>query len=137
MIEILAISIDFGLLILIWMVQLIVYPSFLYYEPNNLIIWHRKYTGLISILVAPMMFCQLGFTVFEAYSSFSAIAIAKLLLITFTWAFTFAYFAPVHTRVSQGKVSKPILEQLVKLNWYRTFAWTAILVLSMVNYYFL
>lgn len=136
MIEILGILFDFGLLVLIWMVQLIVYPSFLYYEANNLIVWHRKYTSLISILVAPMMFFQLGFNVFEAYSDFSAIAIIKLLLITFAWVFTCTYFVPLHTRISQGKVSRTILEQLVKLNWFRTLAWTVILVLSMFHYYF-
>lgn len=137
MLEILGISMDFGLLILIWMVQLIVYPSFLYYEEQNLIKWHRKYVGLIGIIVAPIMFCQLAATLFEAYSVFSVLVVVKLLLITFVWTFTFAYFAPVHTRISQGMVSKPILEQLVKLNWYRTFGWTLVFIFSLINFYFI
>lgn len=135
MIEILGISFDFGLLVLIWMVQLIVYPGFLFYESKNLIIWHRKYTGLIAILVIPLMFGQLSLTLFEVYSFFSVVAILKLLLITFVWVFTFAYFAPVHTKISQGMISKPILEQLVALNWYRTISWSVVFLLSFINYY--
>jgi len=33
---------DFGLLVLIWLVQLVIYPSFLYYEQDNLKRWHEN-----------------------------------------------------------------------------------------------
>ncbi len=136
MLEILGTSIDFGLLILIWMVQLIVYPSFLFFEAQNLIVWHRKYTGLIAIIVVPLMLGQLGLALFDVYVFFSLVAVIKLLLITFVWTFTFAFFAPMHSRLSQGMVSKPILKQLVSLNWYRTIAWTIVSLISLINYYF-
>jgi len=107
--EILGIAINFGLVVLIWMVQLIIYPSFLYYETKNLVIWHQKYTGQITIIVAPLMFAQLGLSVLEAYSNLAALSIAQLSLVIFAWFFTFVFFVLTHNKLSEGQASKPIL----------------------------
>jgi hypothetical protein len=50
---------DAGLFVLIWMVQLMVYPSFLYYEKQNLVKWHNHYVKGLAIIVIPIMFGQL------------------------------------------------------------------------------
>ena len=57
--------IDFGLFILIWMVQLIVYPSFRCIDANLFSQWHDKYTGLISVFVVPLMFTQVGLVLYQ------------------------------------------------------------------------
>jgi len=124
---------DFGLLILIWIVQVIIYPSFLYYEKGNLIIWHRKYTGLIAAIVAPLMIGQIGFTVYEISNYFSWTSTMKAMLVLFVWVFTFAYFAPTHQKISKGDFSKETLNQLIKRNWYRTIAWTLVFALIFLN----
>ena len=51
--------VDIGLVVLIWMVQLIVYPSFTFYSKENLVNWHQKYTARIAVIVIPLMFLQL------------------------------------------------------------------------------
>ena len=50
---------DFGLLVLIWMVQLVVYPGFKYYQRERLLEWHARYTSRISYIVGPLMLGQL------------------------------------------------------------------------------
>ena len=122
---------DFGLLVLIWMVQLIVYPSFLYYTPKNLVIWHQKYTGRIAMVVVPLMFGQLGITLYQVYETFQAMTLIKLGLVLFVWVFTFAYFAPTHGKISNGDTSQEQLSRLVGWNWWRTLAWTLVTILSL------
>ena len=54
-----ALGIDFGMLLLIWVVQIIVYPTFHMIEESNFISWHRSYCNAIGIFVLPIMSCQL------------------------------------------------------------------------------
>jgi hypothetical protein len=49
---------DFGLVVLIWLVQLVIYPGFKFYSPSNLALWHKIYTGRIGVAVVPMMVWQ-------------------------------------------------------------------------------
>ncbi len=131
MLETLEILFDVGLLILIWMVQLIIYPSFLYYTHENLLLWHQKYTGRIAVIVMPLMFGQLGFSIYLVYESIAIMSIAKLVLVLFVWGFTFAYFAPCHEKISKGVATKELLSQLINWNWWRTLAWTLVLIISL------
>ncbi len=134
MFDTLTLSFDAGLLVLIWMVQLIIYPSFLYYERNNLITWHKKYTGLITVIVAPLMFGQLGCSIYVLIDGFQFMSIVKLGLILLVWLSTFIYFAPTHGKISKGDFSETTLQQLVKLNWFRTFTWTLVFILTFFNF---
>ena len=52
--------VDFGLFILIWLTQLVIYPSFTYFREQDLTRWHRKYTRAISYIVMPLMLGQVG-----------------------------------------------------------------------------
>lgn len=132
--ETLALLFDFGLLILIWMVQLIIYPSFLYYERNNLITWHQKYTGLITIFVAPLMFGQLGCSVYDLINDLQILSMVKLGLIFLVWLSTFLYFAPTHGKISKGDFSEKTLHELVKRNWFRTLTWTLVFIFTFLNF---
>ena len=53
MIATLTLLTDFGLVVLIWIVQLIIYPAFYVVADNNFAAWHKKYMSLISYLVIP------------------------------------------------------------------------------------
>ena len=51
MLEFFRLLFDSGLLVLILMVQLIIYPSFLRYPLKNLITWNNIYTKRIAVIV--------------------------------------------------------------------------------------
>jgi len=53
LVQVARVAVDFGMLILIWLVQLIIYPSFQYSARESFIQWHEKYTGLITLVVLP------------------------------------------------------------------------------------
>lgn len=128
--EFLSIVVDFGLVVLIWMVQLIVYPSFLFYTPKNLTSWHKKYTPKITVIVAPLMFLQVILNSLNAFFQFNYLAILILGLIALTWLVTFLYFVPLHQKIENDKVSRTQLKELVNFNWIRTALWSLVVILK-------
>lgn len=119
---------DFGLVVLIWLVQLVIYPSFLYYVKDDLIGWHKKYTPRITFIVLPLMLGQLmlyGALLQEEKTFYS---IGSFILVLMAWLLTFTVFVPRHKEISSGTYSKKTLTQLVKFNWSRTFIWSLLFV---------
>ncbi|KOY52155.1 hypothetical protein [Polaribacter dokdonensis] len=121
-----------GLVVLIWMVQLIVYPSFLFYNKENLVHWHNVYTKRIAVIVVPLMLMQLVISILNTIVSFSIINLTIGLLVLFLWVFTFKSFAPVHFKISENRFQQTQLQQLVNKNWIRTIIWSLILGLSLL-----
>lgn len=121
-----------GLAVLIWMVQLIVYPSFLFYNKENLVHWHNVYTKRIAVIVVPLMLIQLVISILNTIVSFSIINLTIGLLVLFLWVFTFKSFAPVQFKISENRFQQTQLQQLVNKNWIRTIIWSLILGLSLL-----
>jgi len=118
--------IDFGLLILIWLVQLIIYPSFRYCDSGQFQAWHYTYTGLISVFVVPLMFAQLGIYAWLAATrgqpwDYSAVGIIGLV-----WVVTFVWSVPCHDTLQRHGYDRQVIDNLVLSNWPRTIAWTAL-----------
>ena len=124
MIEITRLVIDFGLLVLIWMVQLIVYPSFMFYTPKNLLNWHERYTRIIPSIVIPLMLVQLILSVIQMIKTRSTYTYMSLLLVIFLWMLTFLKFTPIHRQISKGIAKQTLLKKLIRYNWIRTIGWT-------------
>ena len=122
--------IDFGLVILVWMTQLVVYPSFTYFSPGDLLLWHRRYTKAISFLVMPLMLAQLLTHGIGLWQHFSVPGLLAAALIASIWLNTFLYAVPLHNKISGGTDIAAAAKQLVKVNWYRTVLWTVAFLLG-------
>ena len=59
MVETLNIAISWGLLILIWLVQIIIYPGFHNIPENTFDQYHRWYAARISFLAIPLMLFEI------------------------------------------------------------------------------
>ena len=129
-IAIIRLLLDFGLVVLIWMIQLIVYPSFLYYTTTNLVVWHRKYTQLIGYIVGPLMLGQLGVAIYQVSTDFTLYHSLCILTIAAIWIVTFLQFVPIHNNISKGRINEPMLLSLVRKNWSRTILWTLLFAYS-------
>lgn len=129
-IEIVRLLLDFGLVVLIWIIQLIVYPSFLYYKTENLNKWHKVYTSRFSAIVIPLMFGQLGVAIYQLFLESSFYSVSSLVVIILIWISTFWIFVPIHVIISEENFSKPDLVTLVKKNWLRTILWTLLFIYS-------
>lgn len=120
---------DFGMFILIWLVQLIVYPSFRWTDPGHFKHWHYVYTGLISLFVGPLMLCQTGVYGWSLLTSWQTgirwdVALNTILLglnLTTTWVCS----VPCHDRLQKIGYDRPTIDRLVSTNWLRTCGWSA------------
>ena len=132
--ELFRLLIDFGLVILIWMVQLTIYPSFLYFAREDLVRWHQKYTLGIAVIVIPLMFGQLGIYGYQLFKSQEYFPILGFAIIIIQWILTFVIFVPLHNAIGQNIHNEQTLQRLVKHNWWRTMIWTFLFVWSSVEF---
>jgi len=132
-ITIIQLLLDFGLVVLIWIIQRIVYPSFLYYNTENLVAWHSVYTSRFSTIVIPLMLGQLGLSIYQVITLSSLYTFISLVIIILIWIATFLQFVPIHSKISKGIVNEKMLISLVKKNWFRTVLWTLLFLYSFFN----
>lgn len=123
--------IDFGLVILIWMTQLVVYPSFEYFGEERLMQWHERYTTAISIIVMPLMLGQVTMHGYALYADFSYLRLINIFLVGLTWVNTFLVAVPLHGKISAGEEVIASAKKLVRINWYRTVIWTLVFILNL------
>lgn len=133
MLEYFRLLFDSGLLVLIIMVQLIIYPSFLHYPLKNLIAWHNIYTKKIAIVVIPLMLGQLSVSIFQVYEKQVFDTLSYFIIVLFLWGITLFKFAPMHNTISQGSVNDKFLTKLVRLNWIRTILWFLLFLLTVTK----
>ncbi|MBC8155137.1 MAG: hypothetical protein H7Z72_19785 [Bacteroidetes bacterium] len=127
--------VDFGLVVLIWLVQLIIYPGFAYYSPADLAIWHPKYTSLITFVVGPLMLAQVAATGLSLTSQFSWLTLIVAVLVVVVWWSTAFQAIPLHNRIDAGIDLPRTIADLVRVNWPRTIIWTLIFGIDLFQYY--
>lgn len=134
MIEIFRILFDVGLLVLIWMVQLVVYPSFIYYSEKELATWHSRYVQRISLIVIPLMFGQTLVSAYQLYQVQTWYTVGTGILVIIVWLLTFGLFVPRHNAITNKIYNHKTLVELVTLNWLRTIAWTLIFIWTLITH---
>ena len=118
---------DVGLLVLIWLVQLVIYPSFKYYSASELKLWHNTYTRRITLVVLPLMLSQLVMSIaLLLMSNWMSYYMIDSTLVVLTWILTFVIFVPLHQNIDKFQDAFASIHQLVKYNWIRTILWSLI-----------
>ncbi len=115
---------DFGIVVLIWVTQLIVYPSFTHFETRNLNKWHVLYTKRISIIVMPLMMGQLFLHSYQLMQDITLLQIIAYLCIVLAWINTFFFAVPLHKKISTGVEIEKTAQKLIPVNAWRTACWT-------------
>ena len=130
--------VDFGLFLVIWMVQLIIYPSFIYYTDHQAFQeWHRRYSRLISYFVIPLMLGQVILTSWSALLYPDILKWTNMLLIAYTWWVTFTQAVPMHNQLATHCDAKSCKTTLIEVNWTRTICWSLIFGLTIVEIFVL
>ena len=94
----LSLLVDTVFLYLIWVIQLVIYPSFKYISDHNFLKWHKKYCNIIGFIVIPLMLFQLIESVILV-SDFRGIL--NFAFVIATWALTFTVFFNIHKKLSK------------------------------------
>ena len=117
----LSLLVDTVFLYLIWVIQLVIYPSFKYISDQNFSKWHKNYCNIIGFFVIPLMLFQLIESVILVIDFRGVINFAVVII---TWALTFTVFFYIHKRLSNEGNKKDIINTLLRLNWLRVFLWS-------------
>ncbi len=125
---------DFGLVVLIWLVQLVIYPGFKFYSPANLACWHKIYTRRIAAVVVPLMIGQLGVAGYQFWEQQNSYTTGGLIVIFVLWLLTFTFFVPLHNTITKDPINQKATRDLVDKNWWRTILWTGLFLWSFVMY---
>ncbi len=132
--KILQLLVDFGLVVLIWLVQLCIYPAFIYYNNQNLLRWHNSYTPKITVIVLPLMLTQLFLSIYFLYNQKDFYSLTNSILVVLTWLSTFLIYVPLHQKITLNKNAHLNSKKLIQYNWLRVFAWNLIFLLNLINY---
>jgi hypothetical protein len=116
---------DFGMVVILWLVQLVIYPSFLTCDLTKLVEWHRSYTSRVAWVIIPVMFTQLPLVGWLTWKEPTMPNLAALGCLFVCWVLTFAVSVPLHRRIDKGDTRAETLQRLIKTNWPRTLLWTA------------
>lgn len=125
--------IDFGMCVTLWLVQLVIYPSFLRIEDSQLIRWHKTYTFRVSFVIMPLMLAQLALAVAAVFAD-PAQRLDWLILglVLLCWLLTFFVSVPLHRKIDEGDPTQAFRKRLIQTNWPRTVLWTVIFLLGLV-----
>lgn len=130
----LSLILDFGLVVLIWMVQLIIYPSLKYHTTDLLLKWHTKYTVRIAGIVIPLMFGQLLLYLYLVFTQPDTSIYIRTVLTISAWIVTFAIFVPLHNTINKGQSTEQTLQNLVSKNWIRTLIWSLLFTINLITF---
>lgn len=114
-----------GMVILIWLVQLIIYPAFRDIPAEGFVAWHEDYTKKITFIVLPLMIGQAIATVLQVANFYSIERLVELICIAIAWIVTFSLSVPCHKKLHIKGKDAQIIDRLIATNWVRTIAWTA------------
>lgn len=114
-----------GLVGLIWVVQLVLYPAFAKVPPAAFPAYHAEHTRAITWVVAPLMILEVATAALLLARGFRPPwFLASLVPLAVNWASTAFVQVPLHGRLARG-LDAAAHRRLVGTNWVRTAAWTA------------
>ena len=114
----------------IWVIQLVHYPSFHFVELKQYTTFQRFHMARISYVVIPAMLTELFTLILIVISmdQIDTLVLASAVLLIFIWLMKAVFFSGVHQKLTLG-YDQTVVDKLVKLNWGRTLLWTLRLLL--------
>lgn len=108
----------------IWMVQIVHYPSFKFIDEKRFNSFSAFHVKAISYIVLPLMFCELATATLLAIKRPDLVFISNLFLLICIWLVTFFISMPLHKKLGSKRDTQDI-DKLILSNWPRTALWTA------------
>ena len=107
----------------IWVIQLLHYPSFHFINENKYIEFQHFHMRRISFIVIPVMLIELASALLLSYFFRSSLTIILLAFLLGIWGITFIFFTNMHQKLTNG-YDPSIVDRLVQINWSRTALWS-------------
>jgi len=117
---------------IIWLIQLLHYPSFLQIDKSLFFDFHAKHTNMMTVLVGPIMIGELLLSLYLS-QNFERFWLIQTSLAIILFALTFLVSVPIHNQLANG-FDENLIRKLISTNWPRTIIWTikAVLLISQI-----
>ena len=111
----------------IWIIQLVHYPSFYYIDRNRYELFQDFHMRNISWIVFPTMSVELitGILLIQSpvFGHSNKLFFISMIFLALIWLLTATLFISIHKNLSKG-FNEHIINKLVNLNWLRTILWS-------------
>ncbi|MES2982899.1 MAG: hypothetical protein V4727_11345 [Verrucomicrobiota bacterium] len=111
-----------GFCVLLWMVQVVVYPQMVKVRAEDFHAYHERHTHAITWLVAPLFLLEGSCAALSFWLGWQSQLwgqVASVGLFAANSLVTFLWFVPAHLRLGRGR-NEILLQRLVAMNWLRT-----------------
>lgn len=113
---------------MIWIIQLLHYPSFKYIAEEQWPAFHKQKTSQGNAIMMPLMICELGIAAWLAgKNGFHFDYAIPLCLVLAIWLSTIFIQFPIINRLAEQK-EEALIDRLIQSNWIRTLLWSAKLI---------
>ena len=119
-------SLDLAMLVFLWLVQIIIYPSFKKISRESILSWHKSYQTKVCFIMGPIMLLQIYGITIDLINSVSPMTVIRFILLTLSWLLTVMISVPLHKKIENNNDLERSIDKLIKTNAPRTFTWTAI-----------
>lgn len=109
---------------LIWLIQLVHYPSFRFVNPKRFSEFHEFHSRRITWIVLPIMALELTTAICLVYKSPTMLWTLNLAGVVLIWLATAFLSVPSHARLGREGTANE-MARLVRTNWIRTLIWSA------------
>lgn len=125
-----------SLFILTWVIQLVIYPTFLDTEGDVHRSSHTRYIKRASVIALPLMFGQLVLSIFAWFQHSTVIDTLIVAFVAVIWVVTLFFALPAHQKVndSRRETMEEDLKSLRRWHSIRSTSWTAIWLLDVAQY---
>ena len=117
----------------IWIIQIVHYPSFRYIPDYQWSIAHKEHVSGITFIVAPVMVIEALSRLYLLYIQVNVTTIITSLFLLVIWLSTFFIQVPIHNQLEKSW-SLQLVNRLVKTNWIRTALWTLNTAILFIGY---
>jgi hypothetical protein len=125
---------DFGIVIVVWLAQAIMYPSLAHIEENVFVEWHQTYSTRIAFFVIPLLCGQAIIVGIMIYYGGSFLTLLSVAMIALCWASTFGLSVPCHARLQRFGKDLTVIRKLVRTNFIRTILWTTVFLIGICQH---
>lgn len=109
---------------LIWLVQLLHYPSYKYINSDQFTAYQTFHTQTITFIVGPMMVAEIFSGLYLMMQmNWEKIYLVNFVLLMIIWLATAILSVPNHGKLALG-YDLGVVDYLIRTNWIRTLAWT-------------
>lgn len=107
----------------IWVIQLIHYPSFASINASAFQNFHNQHTAAMGIIVGPVMVLELLVSAWLLNYEVNLISVSNFVLVLSLWILTFFVSVPLHNKLAQTQ-DLTVIQNLISTNWPRTALWS-------------